>query len=356
MKLFNQRNLKKQMIILVLVSAFILLINSLIIYQIINIKTKQDKVINIAGRQRMLTQKMAKESLLILNDDLKSNKLRKTMNEFQNNLEDLKTGNSARNIPAIEDDLIMNRQKKVTELWDDFKDKVEIIINNNSISEKEKALEYIKENNNELLKEVDKTVDLYEEKSIKMLIGAIQIIVFSAGIIILFISWKVVNKLFNKAEKDQLTKIYNKAKFNDELAEEIKRVKRYENNFGLIMYDIDKFKEINDNYGHDVGDEILIELTDLVRKSIRNIDFLARWGGEEFAIITPNSSLDSTTKLANRLRKEIADHDFSQVDSITCSFGVTAFKKEDNIESMLERVDKALYKAKNNGRDKVISL
>ena len=356
MKLFNQSNLKKQMIILVLVSAFILLINSLIIYQIINIKTKQDKVINIAGRQRMLTQKMAKESFLIINDELKADKLRKTMNEFQNNLEDLKTGNSARNIPVIEDDLIMNQQKKVTELWNDFKGKVEIIINNNSISEKEKALEYIKENNNELLQEVDKTVDLYEEKSIKMLIGAIQIIVFSAGIIVLFISWKVVNKLFNKAEKDQLTKVYNKAKFNEELEEEIKRVKRYKNNFGLIIYDIDKFKEINDNYGHDIGDEILVELTNLVRKSIRNIDFLARWGGEEFVIITPNSSLDSTIKLADRLRKEIAQHNFSKIGGITCSFGATVFKEEVNIESMLERVDKALYKAKNKGRNEVINL
>ena len=122
------------------------------------------------------------------------------------------------------------------------------------------------------------------------------------------------------------------------------------------MYDIDHFKKINDNYGHDIGDEILIELTDLVRKSIRNIDILARWGGEEFMIITPNTDINSTKLLAERLRKEISEKDFYKVDKLTCSFGVTSFKEKDDIDSIIKRVDKALYKAKNGGRNMVVKI
>ena len=355
MNVFKNGSPKSYIIILVLVSGIILLTNSIIIYHITNIQSKQNKVINIAGRQRMLSQKMAKESLLILNDDFSSKKLINTMNEFQNNLKDLKYGNTDRNMPPTEDQKIMKQQQKVTKLWKKYKSKIKIIINDNKhIHKKEKALDYIKENNKKLLKEVDKTVDLYEKKSITMFIGTIQTIIFIIGALVLFITWRIVTKLINKSERDQLTKIYNKAKFNKELNEEIEKAKRYNSDFGLIMYDIDHFKKANDNYGHDVGDKILIELTGLVRKAIRNIDILARWGGEEFMIITPNTNLNSTMKLAERLRKEISQHDFYKIENLTCSFGVTAYKEKDNIDSIIKRVDNALYEAKNSGRNKVI--
>jgi|Wag4MinimDraft_16_1082657.scaffolds.fasta_scaffold00463_2 diguanylate cyclase (GGDEF)-like protein len=355
MKFFQKGSPKRYIIILVLVSGFILFINTIVIYQITNIQSKRDRVINIAGRQRMLTQKMTKEILLISNGDFSPEKLLNTINEFQNNLEDLKYGNADRNITPTENKKIMNQQQKVTKLWKEFKTKIQIIIDDPaSIQEKEKALEYIKYNNINFLKEVDKAVDLYEKTSIKKLIRTIQIIIFIIGTLVLFISWRIINKLFIKSERDQLTKLYNKAKFNKRLEEEIERINRYGGKFGLVMFDIDYFKKINDNYGHAVGDKILLELTDIFRKSVRNVDFFARWGGDEFMIITPNTNLNYTMKLAERLKNETSKYDFYKTENLTCSFGVTSFKEGDNVDSIIKRVDNALYKAKNAGRNKVI--
>jgi diguanylate cyclase (GGDEF)-like protein len=159
---------------------------------------------------------------------------------------------------------------------------------------------------------------------------------------------------------DPLTGIYNRLKLNESLSREMERrhERRHERRSVpcLIMFDIDHFKSVNDNYGHQVGDSILIELISLVGKLIRKSDVIARWGGEEFIILISNMDLEGTTRLADRIRRKISGHAFKKVGHVTCSFGVTRLQSGDSPEELLRRVDVAMYKAKQSGRNQVITL
>lgn len=159
----------------------------------------------------------------------------------------------------------------------------------------------------------------------------------------------------HKAFYDELTQIYNRAYFNEELKKQIDIYKREKTPLGYFMLDIDKFKDFNDTYGHQIGDEVLKELAKIINKHTRSRDTFARWGGEEFVKILPNSSLEESIKIANNLRKIIENHTFINHLKVTCSFGVSEFKDDDTQESLMKRADDALYKAKENGRNRVES-
>ncbi|WP_350431611.1 GGDEF domain-containing protein [Shewanella sp. H8] len=118
----------------------------------------------------------------------------------------------------------------------------------------------------------------------------------------------------------------------------------------IVIIDIDHFKRINDNHGHLVGDKVLCELAQLLQSKMRNDDLLTRWGGEEFVIILPNTSLADATELTERLRFYIAKQNIQNM-ALTISLGVTQYYPEDNAHSLLERADKALYQAKSQGRN-----
>lgn len=152
---------------------------------------------------------------------------------------------------------------------------------------------------------------------------------------------------------DQLTQIYNRVQFHRSLDEEVKRSKRYETELSLIMFDIDHFKSINDTYGHDVGDAILVSLTKLVQRYIRDTDIFSRWGGEEFMLLLPHTNRDNSHLLADRIRSRIEAHEFEVIGKMTCSFGVSNFQPGDTDESFTKRVDNALYESKHNGRNRV---
>ena len=122
-----------------------------------------------------------------------------------------------------------------------------------------------------------------------------------------------------------------------------------------MFFDIDYFKKVNDTYGHQIGDHILILLIKLVSKFLRKIDILGRWGGEEFIIILPNTDLKKAISVAEKLRLKIEKYNFFEIGTLTCSFGVTAVSKNDNYDSIIKRVDSLLYKAKKSGRNRVIS-
>ena len=169
-----------------------------------------------------------------------------------------------------------------------------------------------------------------------------------------------VTELVNGAERlkqlsstDILTQIYNRMAFNDFLGAELQRAHRYKTGMSLIMFDIDHFKIINDTYGHLAGDEVLKALVKVVQLSIRKVDILARWGGEEFMILAPEAALEASLELAERLRKEIEAHAFSNSEKITVSMGVTTYCEGDSADSIIKRVDNALYRAKENGRNRV---
>ena len=152
---------------------------------------------------------------------------------------------------------------------------------------------------------------------------------------------------------DALTQVYNRGKFQQSLEEEIKRQRRYGAALAIIMFDIDHFKNINDTYGHDAGDKILVNLVELVKHCIRETDLLSRWGGEEFMILLPHTTLDNAAKLAERIRISIMGSIFEEVDSVTCSFGVSELLPEDTDETFTKRVDNALYESKRSGRNRV---
>lgn len=152
---------------------------------------------------------------------------------------------------------------------------------------------------------------------------------------------------------DKLTGLYNRHKIDSSLNIELKRAKRHGTNLSLIISDIDKFKLINDNYGHLTGDDVLVQIANILKENTRETDIIGRWGGEEFIIICPNSDINDTQLLAEKLRKCMNDFEFDIVKNITSSFGITQLNKEDTIESFLTKADKALYRAKNSGRNKV---
>ncbi len=155
------------------------------------------------------------------------------------------------------------------------------------------------------------------------------------------------------ATTDSLTGIYNRMKFDTLLEEQIKIAKRYNEPLSVIFFDIDHFKKINDTYGHKVGDKVLIKLAKLIKNSIRSCDVFARWGGEEFIIYLPKTPLKESIEIAEKLKVIVSKHPFGEVEKITCSFGVSTLEEGDTQDSLLLRVDKALYNAKENGRNRV---
>ena len=162
--------------------------------------------------------------------------------------------------------------------------------------------------------------------------------------------------LEKQAITDTLTEVYNRQKFHEMLTQETKESRRYNTHLSLIMFDIDHFKLVNDTYGHQAGDAVLKETARLISENIRDADLLARYGGEEFMILASHTDRESAFMLAVKLRETVRTAKFNGVQHVTCSFGVTQFHGRDTIDSFLKRIDDALYKAKNNGRDRVEML
>jgi diguanylate cyclase (GGDEF)-like protein len=158
-----------------------------------------------------------------------------------------------------------------------------------------------------------------------------------------------------EAEYDPLTEVYNRVKFNKVLQDMIYKANRYDFKFSIILLDIDHFKSINDTYGHNIGDKVLIELSRLINMCLRDNDILARWGGEEFVILSESTSIKEASKFALRLKNIVNEYSFTEVGKVTGSFGVTEFKIGDTQSLLFERVDKALYEAKHNGRNQVVT-
>ena len=162
-------------------------------------------------------------------------------------------------------------------------------------------------------------------------------------------------KLEYLSNTDDLTQIYNRRKFEQKFKEEISRSKRTKLPFSLIMFDIDFFKEVNDEFGHIVGDQVLVRLTEEITTQVRLEDTFARYGGEEFVIILSNSNIEQVIEKAEKLREHVKEVEFNNGISITLSFGVTQFNIGESSEEMFQRVDEALYEAKEAGRDSVVS-
>ncbi len=165
---------------------------------------------------------------------------------------------------------------------------------------------------------------------------------------------KKMEEEFKKlATVDPLTKAYNRTKFDEIIIMEMERAKRFLHLLSFIMFDLDHFKQINDTYGHIVGDYVLKTTVSLIRKHIRKTDYLIRWGGEEFMIISPETGIENAKLISERIRETMEHHCFNKVGKVTGSFGITEFRKGDDVDDIIKRVDDALYKAKARGRNRV---
>jgi diguanylate cyclase (GGDEF)-like protein len=164
---------------------------------------------------------------------------------------------------------------------------------------------------------------------------------------------KMEKELVELATIDPLTAIANRRKFDEALQYELNRDSRYRQTLSIIFCDLDYFKKINDQHGHKIGDDALREFASLISSHTRNTDIVARWGGEEFVLLLPETDINKAASIAEKLRTEIENNRFSYVGKITASFGVTEFVPGDNDISFIKRADDALYRAKENGRNRV---
>ncbi|MEY9974368.1 diguanylate cyclase (GGDEF)-like protein [Lysinibacillus sp. RC46] len=153
------------------------------------------------------------------------------------------------------------------------------------------------------------------------------------------------------ANTDRLTKIPNRVKLDDVLEEALQHAQHQEVPFSIILLDIDYFKEVNDGFGHQVGDLVLMSVAEILQNTIREQDTIGRWGGEEFLVICPQTTLDDAVKLSEKLRQQLENHQFPVVQRKTSSFGVTSYVDGDTRNTLLSRCDKALYQAKERGRN-----
>lgn len=169
---------------------------------------------------------------------------------------------------------------------------------------------------------------------------------------------KAMEQMEILASTDPLTGLFNRRYILERLDEEKNRQERYGRNFSLIMGDLDHFKKFNDKYGHECGDAILVNATNILRRELRKQDIAARWGGEEFLILLPETPFDEAVVVAERIRKEIDESPMAYNDEniyMTITLGVCEYIQESGIQKTIKQVDNALYQGKQEGRNRVIA-
>ncbi len=162
-----------------------------------------------------------------------------------------------------------------------------------------------------------------------------------------------------QAITDELTQLSNRRRFTETLAVEVRRAERFGDPLSLVLADLDDFKQINDRYGHQAGDEVLRRFADVLRENVRDFDLPVRYGGEEFAVLLPETGLDGAEQLAHRLQTALLRLRLPEIGGdrppVTASFGVAAFPAARNAEQLLSAADGALYRAKAAGKNRVVS-
>jgi len=159
---------------------------------------------------------------------------------------------------------------------------------------------------------------------------------------------------------DELTGIYNRRHFIERLEQEVLRARRYSQKASLILFDADNFKMVNDTHGHDVGDDVLVAITETTKGCLREVDCFGRFGGEEFVVLLPETSLEEALIVAERIRRSIEKTELPLEDGsalhFTVSLGVTQIhEQEEGHDKIIRRADMAMYRAKQGGRNKVES-
>ncbi len=164
---------------------------------------------------------------------------------------------------------------------------------------------------------------------------------------------KAYDLLEIQSSLDGLTGIYNRMKISELLEQEKKVFERHKRSFSILMIDVDYFKKVNDTYGHQIGDVVLMEIANLINDNLRIDDHVGRWGGEEFLVILKELNYMQGKEVAEKIKNIINIHDFSLDESVTISVGVACYNKKQLLEDLINIADKALYKAKKLGRNRV---
>lgn len=160
-------------------------------------------------------------------------------------------------------------------------------------------------------------------------------------------------ELEHLASTDTLTQIYNRDKLGRVFNKELHHVELGDQSFSIISVDIDRFKQVNDTFGHATGDAVLIAVARNMKYSLRATDYIGRWGGEEFLILCPQTILENAMLLADRIREHVAAQPYATRQQQTVSIGVATYRTGDTLDSLLHRADQALYMAKETGRNRV---
>jgi len=161
-------------------------------------------------------------------------------------------------------------------------------------------------------------------------------------------------RLYQAAITDSLTGLYNRRFADEMLKQEKLTYKRYKTPFCILLIDLDNFKLVNDVYGHDVGDKVLVAVANVLKSSVRKSDIVARWGGEEFLILLRKIELEDAIKVAEKIRNAICQLKLPPVESITASIGVSCYSGEGDVYNLVRKADLALYQAKAQGKNCVI--
>ncbi|MFZ5944733.1 MAG: GGDEF domain-containing protein [Bacillota bacterium] len=335
---------KSTMMIYITISLLVLVsINSFMVLFLSKIINKDAEIINLTGVIRGSIQRIAKLELTNNNSDYIIMNVDQILSDF--NTKRINMGNNSfyQSLLTIEKE------------WKDFKDNILIYRSKpNFVNQKNFLYK------SEQLWLMTNSAVFNAQKISEKRVGYFNYIIyyfflniFLLAAIFMLIRKYVINSLEYSVSHDFLTGIYNRSFYYEYLLKEIEKSKRLEYTFSLIILDIDYFKIINDKYGHDVGDLILKELSQVISKNIRKSDIFARIGGEEFALILSQTNQDSSVIFAEKIRKTVANNIFSRVGHLTISLGVTQFRKNDTIDAIYKRADLALYKSKQNGRNRV---
>lgn len=336
-----------RLILIVSLHIFIIALNGYIAYYGTNSLKMDAKIINYGGMVRGGIQKVSKLESNDINAQKDINEIDAIFNEF---LETSRKTIADGNMGAFLDQLQRLRGE-----WAILKQDID----NYRASKSAKDKQQIVEQSEKCWEMANQTVTLAQALSEdKLSMFHIMFIVFFFDfLLIVAIIWLINSIVRHNLERlsriDSLTGIYNRNVFNEELYSEITRSQRYGYEFSLLVFDIDFFKQINDTYGHDVGDRVLCKMCDLVGATVRKSDLFCRIGGEEFVIIATETDLDNAAILAEKIRSTVEAFDFGLSKQLTISIGVTSWRISDNKDTIFKRADAALYASKSNGRNMV---
>lgn len=213
---------------------------------------------------------------------------------------------------------------------------------------------------------IDNVLDKADSHNRNMMLGGVAIslksedtnlknINFLLNTVLLVIhNCMLYHKILDLSIIDELTSLYNRRKIMEILKTEIERSERYNYDLSVILCDVDDFKKVNDTYGHKMGDVVLKKVSTVLKNSLRKVDFVGRFGGEEFLIVSPQTTINNAVMLAERIRRVLESVTFEGLDRrVTISMGISSFESGKDIDKLINEADVALYKAKYSGKNSV---